>query len=124
MTRLEVEDLRKLAWDAVSLETPVSDESETELGHLLEDETAESPVEAATASDMRRQLDEALQELAPRERRVVQLRFGLLDGHQRSLDEVARRLGVNREAVRKMERTSLDKLRRAGHAQGLRAYAG
>ena len=123
-TKLEVEELRKLARDAVSLETPISDESDTELGHLLEDETAESPVEAATAADMRRQLDEVLRTLDPRERRVVQLRFGLLDGHQRSLDEIARRLGVNREQVRKMERMALDKLRRAGQAEGLRAYAG
>jgi RNA polymerase primary sigma factor len=123
LSKIEVEDLRKLAWDAVSLETPISDESETELGHLLEDENAESPVDAATSADLRRQLDNALQGLTPRERRVVQLRFGLLDGHQRSLDEVARRLGVNREAVRKMERTSLEKLRAAGHAEGLRAYA-
>ncbi len=123
-TKLEVEELRKLARDAVSLETPISDESDTELGHLLEDETAESPAEAATAADMRRQLDEVLQTLDPRERRVVQLRFGLLDGHQRSLDEIARRLGVNREQVRKMERMALDKLRRAGQAEGLRAYAG
>ena len=123
MTKLEVEALRKLAWDAVSLETPISDESDTELGHLLEDETAESPVEAATAADMRRQLDEVLQSLDPRERRVLQLRFGLLDGHQRSLDEIARRLGVNREQVRKMERMAIDKLRRAGKAEGLRIYA-
>ncbi len=123
-TKLEVEELRKLARDAVSLETPISDESDTELGHLLEDETAESPAEAATAADMRRQLDEVLQTLDPRERRVVQLRFGLLDGHQRSLDEIARRLGVNREQVRKMERMALDKLRRAGQAEGLREYAG
>ena len=123
MTKDEVEDLRRLAWDAISLETPISDESDTELGHLLEDETAESPVDAAADADMRRQLDMALHELEPRERRVVQLRFGLLDGHQRSLDEVARRLGVNREQVRKMERTALDKLRREGHADGLRAYA-
>jgi len=123
-TKLEVEELRKLARDAVSLETPISDESDTELGHLLEDETAESPLEAATAADMRRQLDEVLRTLDPRERRVVQLRFGLLDGHQRSLDEIARRLGVNREQVRKMERMALDKLRRAGQAEGLRAYAG
>jgi RNA polymerase primary sigma factor len=124
LTKLEVEELRKLGWDAVSLETPISDESDTELGHLLEDETAESPVEAATAADMRRQLDDVLQTLGPRERRVVQLRFGLLDGHQRSLDEVARRLGVNREQVRKMERMALDKLRHTGQAEGLRAYAG
>ena len=124
MTKLEVEGLRKLAWDAVSLETPISDESDTELGHMLEDENAESPVDAASDSDMRRQLDDVLQTLDPRERRVVQLRFGLLDGHQRSLDEVARRLGVNREQVRKMERTALDKLRRAGQTEGLRVYAG
>ena len=124
MTKLEVEGLRKLAWDAVSLETPISDESDTELGHMLEDENAESPVDAASDSDMRRQLDDVLQTLDPRERRVVQLRFGLVDGHQRSLDEVARRLGVNREQVRKMERTALDKLRRAGQTEGLRVYAG
>ncbi len=123
MTKLEVEGLRKLARDAVSLETPISDESDTELGHMLEDENAESPVDAASDSDMRRQLDDVLQTLDPRERRVVQLRFGLLDGHQRSLDEVARRLGVNREQVRKMERTALDKLRHAGHTEGLRVYA-
>ena len=123
MTLVEVEDLRKLAWDAVSLETPISDESETELGHLIEDETAEAPDDAATASDMRHQLEEALRELDPRERRVMQLRFGLLDGHQRSMDECARRLGMNREQVRKMERMALDKLRRTGSASGLRAYA-
>jgi len=123
-TKLEVEELRKLARDAVSLETPISDESDTELGHLLEDESAESPADAATDADMRRQLDDVLQTLDARERRVVQLRFGLLDGHQRSLDEIARRLGVNREQVRKMERMALDKLRRAGQAEGLRAYAG
>ncbi len=124
MTKLEVEGLRKLAWDAVSLETPISDESDSELGHMLEDENAESPVEAASDSDMRRQLDDVLQTLDPRERRVAQLRFGLVDGHQRSLDEVARRLGVNREQVRKMERTALDKLRHAGQTEGLRVYAG
>ena len=123
LTKIEVEELRRLMLDAVSLETPISDESETELGHLLEDETAESPADVATATDMRRQLDEVLQELEPRERRVVLLRFGLLDGHQRSLDEIAKRLGVNREAVRKMERVSLEKLRRAGLASGLRVYA-
>ncbi len=124
MSKLEVQDLRKLAWDAVSLETPISDESDTELGHLLEDENAESPADAASDADMRRQLDDVLQTLDPRERRVVQLRFGLVDGHQRSLDEVARRLGVNREQVRKMERTALDKLRAAGQTEGLRVYAG
>ncbi len=123
MSDVEVKELRKLAWDAVSLETPISDESETELGHLLEDENAESPADAAMSADLRRQLDEALQELGARERRVVQLRFGLLDGHQRSLDEVARRLGVNRERVRTLERNALDKLRRAGHAEGLRVFA-
>jgi len=64
-----------------------------------------------------------LQFLQPRERRVIQLRFGLGDGHQRALDEVARRLGTSRETVRQLERQALDKLRRTGLASKLRSYA-
>jgi len=61
--------------------------------------------------------------LAPRERRVIQLRFGLGDGHQRALDEVARRMGTSRETVRQLERQALDKLRRTGRTAALRQYA-
>jgi RNA polymerase primary sigma factor len=123
ITALEVEALRQTSRDTVSLETPIGEEGDTELGHLIEDVTAESPANAAMRSDLKDQVDDVLRVLAPRERRVVQLRFGLTDGHQRALDEVARRLGTSRETVRQLERAALDKLRRAGKAAALRSYA-
>jgi RNA polymerase primary sigma factor len=123
ITALEVEALRRTARDTVSLETPIGEEGDTELGHLIEDVTAESPANAAMRTDLKDQVDDVLGVLAPRERRVVQLRFGLTDGHQRALDEVARRLGTSRETVRQLERGALDKLRRAGRAAALRSYA-
>jgi len=123
MTTLEVEALRQTARDTVSLETPIGEEGDTELGHLIEDANAESPATAALKADLKDQVDDVLGTLAPRERRVLQLRFGLTDGHQRALDEVARRLGTSRETVRQLERSALDKLRHAGRAAALRTYA-
>ncbi len=124
LTTLEVEALRQTSRDTVSLETPIGEEGDTELGHLIEDATAESPSSAALVTDLKDQVDDVLRTLEPRERRVIQLRFGLTDGHQRALDEVARRLGTSRETVRQLERHALDKLRRTGRAAALRAYSG
>ncbi len=118
-----VAELRQVSRDVVSLETPIGDDADTELGQLIEDVAAEAPASAATDADLRDQLDAVLQTLEPRERRVLQLRFGLLDGHQRALDEVARRLGVSRETVRQLEREALAKLRLGGRAEKLRDYA-
>ncbi len=123
LTTLEVEALRQTSRDTVSLETPIGEEGDTELGHLIEDATAESPSSAALVTDLKDQVDDVLRTLEPRERRVIQLRFGLTDGHQRALDEVARRLGTSRETVRQLERHALDKLRRTGRAAALRAYS-
>ena len=123
ITALEVETLRQTARDTVSLETPIGEEGDTELGHLIEDANAESPANEAMKSDLKDQVDDVLRVLAPRERRVLQLRFGLTDGHQRALDEVARRLGTSRETVRQLERSALDKLRHTGRAAALRSYA-
>ena len=123
LTTDEVEALRQTSRDTVSLETPIGEEGDTELGHLIEDATAESPATAALESDLKDQVDDVLSTLEPRERRVIQLRFGLTDGHQRALDEVARRLGTSRETVRQLERHALDKLRRTGRADALRAYS-
>jgi RNA polymerase primary sigma factor len=123
ITALEVEALRQTARDTVSLETPIGEEGDTELGHLIEDANAESPAHAAMRSDLKDKVDDVLGVLAPRERRVLQLRFGLTDGHQRALDEVARRLGTSRETVRQLERSALEKLRHAGRAAALRSYA-
>jgi RNA polymerase primary sigma factor len=115
----EVEELRKISREVVSLETPIGEEGETELGHLIADSSAESPLAAAEESDLKLRVEAALDELEARERRVVQLRFGLVDGHQRTLDEIARRLGTNREVIRKLERDGLQKLRRAKHVENL-----
>jgi len=115
----EVEELRKMSREVVSLEIPIGEEGETELGHLIADTGAESPSEAAEDADLKFWVEAALDELEARERRVVQLRFGLVDGHQRTLDEVARRLGTNREVVRKLERNGLQKLRRAKQVENL-----
>jgi len=123
LTTDEVEALRQTSRDTISLETPIGEEGDTELGHLIEDATAESPATAALESDLKDQVDDVLSTLEPRERRVIQLRFGLTDGHQRALDEVARRLGTSRETVRQLERHALDKLRRTGRADALRAYS-
>jgi len=123
LTPVEVEALRQTSRDTVSLETPIGEEGDTELGHLVEDVNAESPAEAALKADMKDQVDDVLRALAPRERRVIQLRFGLGDGHQRALDEVARRMGASRETIRQLERSALDKLRHSGKAAKLRSYA-
>src|SRR5215472_7224250 len=120
---IEVEALRQTSRDTVSLETPIGEDGDTELGHLVEDANAESPVAAAITADLKAHVDDALGCLAPRERRVIQLRFGLTDGHQRALDEVARRMGASRETVRQLERHALDKLRRARRTEALRAYS-
>ena len=123
LTTVEVEALRQTSRDTVSLETPIGEEGDTELGHLIEDANAESPATAALEADLKDQVDDVLRTLQPRERRVIQLRFGLTDGHQRALDEVARRLGTSRETVRQLERAALEKLRRTGRADALRPYA-
>jgi len=115
--------LRKASNDVVSLEAPIGDDGDTELGHLIEDPNATSPEVAAMDTDLKDRLDAALATLEARERRVLQLRFGLLDSHQRSLDEVARRLGTSRETVRQLERQAIAKLRHVGRYEGLRSYA-
>jgi RNA polymerase primary sigma factor len=123
LTADEVEALRATARDTVSLETPIGEDGDTELGHLIEDANAESPASAAMRADLKAQLDDVLSTLRPRERRVIQLRFGLGDGHQRALDEVAHRMGTSRETVRQLERQALSKLRRSGRASALRGYS-
>ena len=119
LTMLEVEELRRISREVVSLETPIGEDGDTELGHLIADSGAESPAAAAAETDMKLQVEAALERLDARGRRVVQLRFGLLDGHQRTLDEIARRLGTNREMVRKLEREALQTLRRAKNVASL-----
>jgi RNA polymerase primary sigma factor len=112
----------RAAQQPVSLETPIGDDEENELGELIADPDALVPVDEAARAMMKDDLDDLLAELTPRERRIIQLRFGLADGHQRTLEEIGKRLGISRERVREVERSALIRLRRGRLADRLRAY--
>jgi len=112
----------RAAQQPVSLETPIGDDEENELGELIADPDALVPGDEAARALMKDDLDDLLSELTPRERRIIQLRFGLSDGHQRTLEEIGKRLGISRERVREVERSALVRLRRGRLADRLRAY--
>ncbi len=107
----KVEWLFEVAREPVSLETPIG-EGESELGELIEDTGADSPAAEAERTARNDELADSLMRLRARERRVIQLRFGLLDGHERTLEEVSIRVGADRAEVRRLERAALAKLKR------------
>jgi RNA polymerase primary sigma factor len=118
----KVREITRLPQDPLSLETPVGEEEDSRLGDFVEDRDAEAPAEAASKAMMRTEVDEVLETLTPRERRVLQLRFGLVDGQQRTLEEVGKRFSVTRERIRQIEARALRKLRhpsRRGALSGL-----
>jgi RNA polymerase primary sigma factor len=118
----QVRSLVSAAREPVSLEVPIGDEDGGRLGDLIED-VAPGPEETATADALRTEIETLLTTLTPRERRVLQLRYGLVDDHQRTLEEVGRRLGVTRERARQIEATALRRLRRPSVAARLRELA-
>ena len=111
-----------LGQEPVSLETPIGEEEDSALADFIEDKDATPPHEGASLTLLHGELEDVLDTLNPRERRVLQLRFGLIDGHQRTLDEVARRFGVSRERIRQMEATALRKLRQPTRSGRLREF--
>ena len=119
----KVIDLLRAVRSTVSLESPVLDGEDTELGELLPDLSALAPEEEASKAELRAHLEQALEHLSAKERRVLQLRHGLTDGHQRSLEEVARRMGISRQQVRETELTALRKLRTGEHGRKLASHA-
>jgi RNA polymerase primary sigma factor len=121
VTPEQVRELFMISREPVSLDSPVGDEGDdSRLEDFIEDKEAEAPIEAATRTLLTGQLEDVLFTLTPRERRVLQLRFGLVDDQQRTLEEVGRRLGMTRDRVRKIERTALSKLRDPARAARLR----
>jgi RNA polymerase primary sigma factor len=116
----EVESIRRSAQAPISLEKPVGDEEQTEFGRLIADEQAESPYERAVEALTTEALREALENLSYRERRVLELRYGLGDQHPRTLDEVGRTFNVTRERIRQIEHQSLKKLQSLRETQRLR----
>jgi RNA polymerase primary sigma factor len=121
--REEVEQIRRSAQAPISLEKPVGDEEESEFGHFLADQSASAPDEAAETTLRKETLKRILCALSPRERRVLELRYGLDGQHPRTLDEVGRTFNVTRERVRQIENQSLKKLQALAESQKLRDVA-
>ncbi|MBA2948909.1 RNA polymerase sigma factor [Streptomyces himalayensis] len=117
-----VREVLRLAQEPVSLHAPVGEEDDVALGDLIEDGDAASPVESAAFLLLREHLDAVLSTLGERERKVVQLRYGLADGRPRTLEEIGRIFGVTRERIRQIESKTLNKLRDHAYADQLRGY--
>jgi RNA polymerase primary sigma factor len=116
-----VAEIQRIAQEPVSLQSPIGEE-ESDLGDFIEDADAVVPIEAAAFIMLQNQLERVLDDLADREQRIIQLRFGLTDGHPRTLEEVGREFGVTRERIRQIESKTLAKLRHPSRAQMLREY--
>ncbi|WP_437092440.1 RNA polymerase sigma factor [Streptomyces sp. enrichment culture] len=117
-----VGEVLRLAQEPVSLHAPVGEEDDVALGDLIEDGDAASPVESAAFLLLREHLEAVLSTLGERERKVVQLRYGLVDGRPRTLEEIGRIFGVTRERIRQIESKTLNKLRDHAFADQLRGY--
>ncbi|OIJ90969.1 RNA polymerase sigma factor [Streptomyces colonosanans] len=117
-----VSEVLRLAQEPVSLHAPVGEEDDVALGDLIEDGDATSPVESAAFLLLRQHLEAVLSTLGERERKVVQLRYGLMDGRPRTLEEIGRIFGVTRERIRQIESKTLNKLRDHAFADQLRGY--
>ena len=118
----KVREILKVSQEPVSLETPIGEEEDSHLGDFIEDSDAVVPVDAASFILLQEQLDSVLHTLSEREKKVIQLRFGLTDGHPRTLEEVGREFGVTRERIRQIESKTLSKLRHPSRSQKLRDY--
>jgi len=120
----KVENMIQVARRPLSLETPTDDEEDSVLGDFIEDDEAPPPDETATYNLLREHLGEVLNGLPPREVRILQLRYGLLDGQAYTLEEVGRKMGVTRERVRQIEAQALSRLRHPTIRRKLRDYLG
>ncbi len=121
LTADRVAEIQRIAQEPVSLQSPIGEE-DSDLGDFIEDADAVVPMEAAAFIMLQDQLEQVLDNLTIREQRIIQLRFGLTDGHPRTLEEVGREFGVTRERIRQIESKTLAKLRHPSRAQMLREY--
>ena len=117
-----VREILKISQEPVSLETPIGEEEDSHLGDFIEDRTALAPADAATQQLLKEQVEGVLDTLHDRERRVLQLRFGLEDGRSRTLEEVGREFGVTRERIRQIEAKALRKLRHPSRSKKLKDF--
>jgi RNA polymerase primary sigma factor len=118
----KVQEIQKIAQEPISLEQPVGEEEDSSLGDFVPDTSALDPYEYTAKSALREELDSALSQLTPREERVLRLRFGLLDGRSRTLEEVGKEFGVTRERIRQIESKALRKLKHPSRSKKLRDF--
>jgi RNA polymerase primary sigma factor len=117
-----VREIQKISQEPVSLETPIGEEEDSHLGDFIEDSDAVVPLERASFKLLQEQLETVLHTLSGREKEVIRLRFGLVDGQPRTLEDVGRKFGVTRERIRQIESKTLSKLRHPSRSQKLRDY--
>ena len=117
-----VSEILQASQETVSLETPIGEDGSSELGDLIQDSNAPAPADVAAQSSMREQIDRVLMHLQDRERRVLELRFGLFDGRSRTLEEIGGELNLTRERIRQIERNALNRLRSNAHTAGLQDF--
>ncbi|MGZ4213664.1 MAG: sigma-70 family RNA polymerase sigma factor, partial [Actinomycetota bacterium] len=115
-------EIQKISQEPVSLETPIGEEEDSHLGDFIEDSEAIVPLDAASFILLQDQLDGVMESLTDRERKVIEMRFGITDGHMRTLEEVGKEFGVTRERIRQIESKTLSKLRHPSRSQRLRDY--
>ncbi|MDO4730642.1 MAG: RNA polymerase sigma factor RpoD [Clostridia bacterium] len=118
----KVREIMKIAQEPVSMETPIGEEEDSHLGDFLQDEDALSPADAASHMLLKEQLHKVLETLTPRESMVLKLRFGLIDGRSRTLEEVGKQFNVTRERIRQIEAKALRKLRHPSRSKILKDY--
>jgi RNA polymerase primary sigma factor len=118
----KVQWIMKVSWLPLSLESPVGDDEDSELGNFIEDEVNPTPLQSAYQSMLKEKLEEVLASLSPREARVLRLRFGLDDGNPYTLEEVGRKFGLTRERIRQIEGRALRQLRHPRRARQLKEY--
>ncbi len=122
MSADKVREIMKISQDPVSLEMPIGEEEDSHLGDFIEDDTTPAPADAAAQRLLHEQLNEVLHTLTPREEQVLKLRFGLLDGRPRTLEEVGKEFHITRERIRQIEAKALRKLRHPSRSRRLKDY--
>src|ERR1017187_1476456 len=122
LTPEKVREVIKISQEPISLETPIGEEEDSHLGDFIEDQEAVAPAEAASVMLLKEKMQDVLKNLTERERKVLVLRFGLEDGHQRTVEEVGQEFGVTRERIRQIEAKALRKLRHPSRGKALKDY--
>ena len=124
ITEEKVREIQKISQDTISLDTPVGEEEDSNLGTFLQDENATNPSDSATILMLKEQLLEVLNTLTPREQKVIMLRYGIDDGHPRTLEEVGKEFNVTRERIRQIEAKALKKLKHPSRSKKLKDFLG